>query len=136
MANSVPSPGMSTTQRSLTTTIVSRIFSQIKSKFAKMTVTRRKEHSFLGMNPRYNSNGLATISMKDHVKDAISDSSGLKISQRSASTPPRHFLFDVVDHETFPSLSVPQAEKFHTAKLLKYIAMRARMDVLLLVCFL
>ena len=113
--------------------VVTRIIECIEAKFGKMSVSRGKEHEFLGLKLRYNDDGTATISMKEHLKDAIS-SSGLGIV-RTASTPAKRSLFEV--DEGSPLLSKSRAEIFHrTAAKLLYVAMRARMDVLLPTCFL
>lgn len=99
--------------------VVSRVISQIESKFGKMTVTRGKMmHSFLRMDLRYNSNGSATISMRAHINDAIAGS-GLGIS-KSVSTPARHFLFDV--DETSPRLIGTSADNFHSTSTAKLLA--------------
>ena len=113
--------------------VVTRVIECIESKFGKMSVSRGKEHEFLGLKLRYNDDGTATVSMKEHLKDAIS-SSGLGIV-RTAATPAKRSLFEV--DEKSPLLSKSRAEIFHrTAAKLLYVAMRARMDILLPTCFL
>ena len=38
-----------------------------------MTVTRGREHVFLGMKIKFNEDGTANIGMKDHVQEAVND---------------------------------------------------------------
>ena len=45
--------------------IVTMIIGKIEDPFGKMTVTRGKEHVFLGMNIRYTENRTAIITMKE-----------------------------------------------------------------------
>ena len=113
--------------------VVTDVIGQIEDRFGKMTVTRGKEHTFLGMKILYKENGTAEITMRDYLEEAIADS-GLEIS-RSASTPARRDLFDT--DATARALTKRDAEVFHSvaAKLL-YVSIRARMDILLPVIFL
>ena len=113
--------------------VVTSTIDLIEKKFGKMTVTRGKEHSFLGMKIRYTEESTAVISMKTYLQEAI-DESGLDI-QRVATTPAKKNLFDVND-EAAP-LDKIESESFHSvvAKLL-YVSTRARMDLLLAVGFL
>jgi hypothetical protein len=113
--------------------VVTDVINLIESKFDKMTVTRGKEHVFLGMNIRYTEEGTAVVTMKEYLKEAIQESK-MDIS-RTATTPARKDLFDVDDRAE--ALPKERAETFHSvvAKLL-YVSIRARMDILLAVSFL
>jgi hypothetical protein len=113
--------------------VVSAVISNIESSFGKMTVKRGKEHEFLGMKIVYNENNTATITMRSYLEEAIAES-GLNITN-TAATPARRYLFDV--NEKSPRLDKKRNDIFHSvsAKLL-YVATRARMDILLPVCFL
>ena len=113
--------------------VVSRVIETLEGHFGKMTVTRGREHTFLGMNIRYTEEQTAVITMKDYLREAIAESE-LAIT-REAATPAKRTLFEV--NEQSPKLDNDQARIFHsvTAKLL-YVAIRARMDLLLPVCFL
>ncbi|KAI2490730.1 Reverse transcriptase (RNA-dependent DNA polymerase) [Fragilaria crotonensis] len=113
--------------------VVTQVIEQIEDRFGKMTVTRGKEHTFLGMKILYKENGTAEITMRDYLEEAIVDS-GLEIS-RTAATPARRDLFET--DAIAPPLAKREAEIFHsvTAKLL-YVSIRARMDILLPVIFL
>ena len=113
--------------------VVSMIIDKIEQHFGKMTVTRGREHTFLGMKVKYNENRTATIDMKSYLIEAIEEC-GMSI-KRQASTPATRSLFDV-DTVSEP-LDTDKAERFHriVAKLL-YVAIRGRPDILLAVGFL
>jgi hypothetical protein len=113
--------------------VVTELVERIEARFGKMTVTRGKEHTFLGMGITYTDDGKVQITMKDYLTEAI-DESGMSI-ERTVATPAKKDLFDVDDMATL--LEREQAEVFHSvvAKLL-YVSLRARMDILLPVIFL
>jgi hypothetical protein len=113
--------------------VVTRVIETLEGNFGKMTVTRGREHVFLGMNIRYNDNQTATITMKQYLEEALAECH-MNITYEAA-TPAKRNLFEV-DEESVP-LSLQEAEVFHSisAKLL-YVAIRARMDILLPVGFL
>ena len=85
------------------------------------------------MHIKYNDNRTAVITMTDYLTEAIEES-GMNIS-KSSPTPATKKLFDV--DKLSPLLSRAEGEVFHSvaAKLL-YVAVRARMDLLLAVIFL
>ena len=113
--------------------VVTEIIEKIEEQFGKMTVTRGKKHTFLGMDITYTDEGTAKITMRQYLEEAILES-GLTI-KRKANTPARKDLFDVNDAAR--RISGDRAERFHSVvcKLL-YVAIRARMDILLPVGFL
>ena len=113
--------------------VVTRMIKVIEEEFDTMTVTRGKEHVFLGMHIKYNDDRTVEITMNDYLTEAIEES-GMDIS-KSSPTPATKRLFDV--DESSPLLSRDEGELFHSmaAKLL-YVAIRARMDLLLAVIFL
>jgi len=114
--------------------VVSMIIDKLEERFNKMTVTRGKEHSFLGMNIKHPEQQTTEISMKCYLQEAIKESK-MDITC-TANTPATRALFEVND--VSPLLNKDGAETFHSsvaAKLL-YIATRARMDILLEVGFL
>ena len=113
--------------------VVTSIIEKIEERFDKMTVTRGTEHIFLGMHIHYTGKGTAVITMKEYLKEALSES-GMAIT-REVATPAQKCLFEV-DEES-PFLSQNEAEIFHSvvAKLL-YVSIRARADLLLAVSFL
>ncbi|KAI2505105.1 Reverse transcriptase (RNA-dependent DNA polymerase) [Fragilaria crotonensis] len=114
--------------------VVTRVIQELEKRFDKMTVTRGREHTFLGMRiRRYTDENTAVITMKDYLEEAIAES-GLDIS-RPASTPATRTLFEVDD--TSEPLSREESEAFHSvsAKLL-YVSLRARVDQLLAIAFL
>ncbi|KAI2501020.1 Reverse transcriptase (RNA-dependent DNA polymerase) [Fragilaria crotonensis] len=105
----------------------------MEERFGKMTVTRCAEHVFLGMNIRYTGKGTAVTTMKEYLKEALLES-GMNITG-AAATPSQRNLFEV--NEQSPMLESDEAEAFHkvAAKLL-YVAIRARVDLLLAIAFL
>jgi hypothetical protein len=108
--------------------VVSLMIRKLEARFDKMTITRGKEHTFLGMNIRYTAEQTVVIKMKSYLEDAILES-GMEIT-RSVVTPANRYLFDV--DETYPLLDKVEADCFHSvvAKLL-YVSLRARMDLML-----
>ena len=114
--------------------VVTMIIEKIESRFGKMTFTGGKEHVFLGMNVRYTEERTAVITMKEYLREAIEDL-GLNIT-REAATPARRDIFKVLSEKATP-LPKRRAETFHSvvAKL-RYVVIRARMDILLAVAFL
>ena len=113
--------------------VVTMIINKLEEQFGKMTVTRGREHVFLGMNIRYTDEGTAVIGMKRYLQEAI-DECGLDL-RREASTPARRTLFEV--DPTSARLDKGAGETFHriVAKLL-YVSIRARMDILPAIGFL
>jgi hypothetical protein len=113
--------------------VVSMVIDKIEAVFDKMTVTRGRDHSFLGMKVHFSDDNRAIINMKTYISKAILES-GLSID-REAATPAKKNLFDV-DPKSSP-LDKGRSETFHSvvAKLL-YVATRARIDILLVVGFL
>ena len=113
--------------------VVSQIIQDLEKKFGKMSVTRGCKHKLLGMNLNFKSNRTVTIQMKDYLRESI-DESGLNITHEAA-TPAKGNLFDVEINST--PLEGEEFEAFQSvvAKLL-YVAIRARLDMLLPVAFL
>jgi hypothetical protein len=114
--------------------VVTRVIESIKKKFEKMTVTRGKEHVFLGLNISFNDkDGTANIKMKDYIKEAIAEF-GEDIT-RTTTTPAKRNLFEI--DETSEALPDPEREIFHSivAKLL-YVSVRGRMNIQLAIAFL
>jgi hypothetical protein len=113
--------------------VVSDIILKIEERFGKMTVTRGKEHTFLGMNFCFNDNFTVSISMREYLKECI-DESKLHIT-RTAASPAKKDLFDI--DESLLALPKDETEVFHSivAKLL-FVSLRGRPDILLAVSFL
>jgi hypothetical protein len=109
------------------------IINTLEKHVGKMTVTRGREHVFLGMKILYTEEQTAKITMRQYLEEALAESN-MNIDYEAA-TPARKTLFDVTDKTA--KLEKPEADIFHsvTAKLL-YVAIRARMDILLTVGFL
>jgi hypothetical protein len=114
--------------------VVTAVIHKLESHFKKMKVTRGDHHVFLGMHIDYHRHShTATISMRDYLTEAITESS-LSIT-KSASTPAGINLFTI--DEASPPLSPTSRDVFHSvvAKLL-YVSLRGRMDILLTTSFL
>jgi hypothetical protein len=112
--------------------VVTEIIESIEKRFGKMTVTRGKVHTFLGMNITFN-NKQVEIDMKSYCEEAI-DGYHRKVYGKAA-TPARRDIFEV--SEDSPALSEDLRENFHsTAALLLYVSIRGRPDILLPVSFL
>jgi hypothetical protein len=102
--------------------VVSSVIAKIEERFGKMTVSRGKEHEFLGMIITYNDDGTTTINMTRYVEEAINNF-GEEI-RRVSNTPAANNLFEI--DESSARLNNSKAEIFHSvvAKLL-YISKRA-----------
>jgi Reverse transcriptase (RNA-dependent DNA polymerase) len=114
-------------------TVVTRVINMLEKRFGKMTVTRGRNHKFLGMDITYLGNGTASIHMPSYIREAI-DESGLDVT-KSALSPCANTLFNVDPNS--PLLPMAQARRFHSvvAKLI-YVGTRARTDILLALSFL
>jgi hypothetical protein len=85
------------------------------------------------MKIRYTDQGTAEVTMRDYLMEAI-DESGLDI-QQIAATPARRTLFEV--NAEAPALPKERSDSFWSVVMkLLYVAMRARMDLLLAISFL
>jgi hypothetical protein len=113
--------------------VVTNIIDKLEHHFGKMTVTRGREHTFLGMNIHYTEEQTAKITMKQYLEEALQDST-MTITYQAA-TPARKNLFTV--DESAAKLSKVHADTFHSVnQKLLYVAIRGRMDLLLPVGFL
>ena len=113
--------------------VVSHVITLIEEKVGKMTVTRGREHTFLGMKITFNKDKTVTIDMSDYIKEAIIDSQ--EDVSKTATSPATKTLFDIDDDS--PVLDKVKADRFHriAAKLL-YICKRGRPDIPLPVAYL
>lgn len=73
--------------------VVTSVINKIEERFGKMTVTRGKEHVFLGMNIKCCNNGTTEIRMKDYLEEAL-NKFGEEIS-KTAVTLTTRILFEV-----------------------------------------
>lgn len=108
------------------------VINTIEEQFGKMTVTRGKEHGFLGMNVKFCENESAKIRMRDYLEEAIEDFD--ESVGKSVMTPATKKLFKI--SEESPDLNPKRGELLHsiTAKLL-YVLQRGRMDIQLAIAF-
>ena len=108
--------------------VVTEILESIEKKFGKMSITRGKKHSFIGMDIDILENKKLKILMKGHIEEAINNFN--EEITRTAPTPARKDLFEI--DEKSERLSDSDAENFHSVvALLLFIAIRARVDILL-----
>ena len=112
--------------------VVTAIIERIEEKFGKMTVTRGKVHTFLGMDLTFQDDGTVRIGMKEYIKESMEEF-GEDVSKH-ASTPAKKDLFEI--DERSPKLKNDKAELFHsiTAKLM-YVSHRGRIDAQLAIAF-
>jgi hypothetical protein len=112
--------------------VVTEIIEKIEQRFGKMSVTRGKIHTFLGMDISFE-NKKVKIDMKAYCEQAIDDYHRDVFG--SAATPARRDIFEV--EEDAPLLSEEDRENFHSVTaLLLYVSLRGRPDILLPVSFL
>ena len=114
--------------------VVDKVIQQIEAKFGKMTVTRGKRHTFVGMDIEFQADGTVALSMEEYIKECVSL---YEPQLKTYKTPAAGTLFDDDTPEKAEELSEKDADLFHhaTAKLL-FAAKRARIDIDLAVSFL
>jgi hypothetical protein len=90
--------------------VATHIIELIEARFGKMTITRGKDHVFLGMNNNFHEEGTVRVKVKDYIKEAIVDF-GEDIT-RTAATPAKKNLFE--SNETDKRLSRNDSDTFHS----------------------
>ena len=113
--------------------VVKEILNRIEKRFGNLTITRGKQHTFLGMDINFIRSGKVKILMKEYIVECI-EAYELK-EDKMAATPAKNDLFDI--NEDSLRLSDTKAKLLHSivAKLL-YIGNQAQPDVILPVTFL
>ena len=106
----------------------------LKTYFGDLTITRGKQHNFLGMDLTFNNDGTVKIEMKKQLEDTIKMVDERLLSNK-VSSPASKKLFEVSEDATL--LNEKESELFHTivAKLI-YICKRSRPDLETVVAFL
>jgi hypothetical protein len=113
--------------------IVSEVVTLIEARFGKMSVTRGKEHDFLGMNIVFNDDGTVAIGMKQYIREAINDF-GEDVS-KCVTSPATKALFTIDSDSTL--LQQTQKERFHRiVQKLLYLSHRGWPDIQLTISFL
>ena len=109
------------------TTVVDQILGVIKKHFGELTTSRGNEHSFLGMNIKFDKEKqTVAINMKGQLQEAI-DLYPDKIPDRVVSPASKH-LFDVNDDAE--QLEMERSKVFHSIVMkLMYIMKRTRPDL-------
>ena len=115
--------------------VVDWVIKQLEKKFDKMTVTRGKEHNFVGMDIVMRDDEKFEVTMKEYLNESIEAFPEEIV--KSARTPAKGDLFSEDEGENKVILKDDEAEVFHhiVAKLL-YVAKRARPDIDLTILFL
>ena len=113
--------------------VVTSIIKKIESKHDKMTVTRGRKHTFVGMDFELKDDGSIHITTVDYIKEALADFG--EIVHGTSQSPANKNLF-IIDKES-TELTESKANIFHSivAKLL-YVSRRSRLDIGLAVAFL
>ena len=89
--------------------VVDWLISEIEKKHDKMTITRGRKHTFVGMDIEFLGDGKVLILMQDYLVECI-DASGIDVSD-GAKTPAAKGLFDV--DESSKKLDDKQHDLFH-----------------------
>ena len=106
-------------------TVVDKVIKEIEDRYGKMSVTRGKEHEFLGMKIKFKKNKLE-IDMKKHILKAM-EVFPEEIT-RNAATPAKSFLFNVRDE--CEKLDNGRADSFHSVvAALLFVSRRCRLDI-------
>ena len=74
--------------------VVDEMIKKIEENFGKMTVTRGKEHNFVGIDLVFKEDGTVEIFMKEYIKEYIDTFDKV---MKKANTPTKHDLFYVKD---------------------------------------
>ena len=113
--------------------VVDKVIDDIEKQFGKMTVTRGKKHTFVGMDITFTPNNRVNIIMKDYITECFTVFA--EDLTKGAATPATRHLFEI--NENSLKLNEEKSEIFHhiVSKLL-YVAQRARIDIQLTIAFL
>ena len=112
----------------------SDVLNILKGRFGDLTITRGKQHKFLGMGMTFNDNGTVKIEMKKLLSDTIKMVDEKSLSNK-VSSPATKKLFHISEEPK--QLDTKQSELFHKiiAKIL-YICKRSRPDLDTVLAFL
>lgn len=106
---------------------------RIEENFDTLSITRGRDHTYVGMDFHHPGDGSVHISAKDYIKEAIQDF-GEDVS-KGAMTPAGNDLFTVKDEGNL--LSKTNGEVFHSiVGELLFITKRSRPDITLTIAFL
>ena len=113
--------------------VLKQVAETVEKQVGKITVTTGDEHTFLGMNIKFNDNGTVTIDMQDCVKETLTDFPD-KLRNKAAS-PARPDLFFV--NNASPKLTQERSDIFHSIVMkLMWISQRCRLDITTAIAFL
>ena len=113
--------------------VVDKIIEELEEKYGKMTVTRGKHHTYVGINIIYGDDKEVIIEMKEYIREAIEEFPEELI--KLVTSPASLHLFEVNDDT--PKLDRKRAELFHrlVAKML-FVTNRGRPDIQVAIAFL
>jgi hypothetical protein len=113
--------------------VIDDVIEKVKGHFGDLVVSRRKKHTFLGMNLVFNDDGSLQVETKTYIKEAI-EAFGEDVSTK-VSSPATKKLFEV--NPDTPVLETERADIFHSvvAKLL-WVEKRSRPDIETTISFL
>ena len=113
--------------------VLKQVAETVEKQVGKITITTGDEHTFLGMNIKFNKNGTVTIDMQDYVKETLTDFPD-KLRNKVAS-PARPDLFFVKNAS--PRLNQERSDIFHSIVMkLMWISQRCRLDITTAIAFL
>ena len=73
--------------------VVTGVLSGLERRFGELTIKRGKEHTFVGMDIKFNNDKTVTISMPDYIKECIE--SYRKVFNGGCTTPAKKSLFEI-----------------------------------------
>ena len=113
--------------------VLEDLVDELEVKYGKMTVTRGRKHTYVGIDIIYNDDGTVTIDMIEYLKEAVNEFP--EDVTKEVPSPAALYLFEVNDDT--PKLPKEKKEIFHriTAKLL-FVSRRGRPDIQLTIAFL
>ena len=78
-------------------TVVDNVISTIEKKYGKMTVTRGKKHTYVGIDIEFIDNGKVSIHQKQNLEECIGDFG--EVFTTRVTTPVQRCLFEISDLE-------------------------------------
>ena len=76
--------------------MIDEVLKALEGRFGKMSITRGKKHTFVGMDIEYNNDRTVSISMNDFIEECI-ETFG-KIFNGGATSPAKRNLYEVDEH--------------------------------------
>ena len=109
------------------------IVSDIETRYGKMTVTRGKKHTYVGIYIELIDSGIVTLHQRKYLEERIPDFG--KDITTPVIIPAQRYLFDVNNEPE--KLSMEKQERFHRiVQTLLFVGMRSRPDLQTFISFL